>query len=55
MPMPQKLIDCMNHIEICGGRSSYSKTDRDATFMHGKEDSIIKQESSKHTIIFKLE
>ena len=36
--MQHTLIDHMNHIEICGERSSYSKTDRDATFMHGKED-----------------
>lgn len=34
----QKLIDYRKHIEICGGRNSYSKTDHDATFMHGKED-----------------
>ena len=26
------------HLEICGSRNSYSKSDHDATFMHGKED-----------------
>lgn len=34
----QKLTDYTKHIEICGERNSYSKTDHDATFMHGKED-----------------
>lgn len=33
-----KLIAYENHIKICGDRNSYSKTDHDATFMHGKED-----------------
>lgn len=27
-----------NHLQICGNRSSYSKTDTDATFMRMKED-----------------
>ena len=29
-------------IEKCGERNSYSKTDEDATFMHGKEDYYMK-------------
>lgn len=34
----KKLIEYERHLEICGDRNSYSKTDYDATFMHGKED-----------------
>ena len=34
----QKLKQYEEHIKICGSRNSYSKTDHDATFMHGKED-----------------
>ena len=26
------------HLKICGNRNSYSKTDKDATFMRMKED-----------------
>ena len=33
-----KLKQYTNDIHICGNRNSYSKTDRDATFMHMKED-----------------
>lgn len=33
-----KLREYDEHIKICGDRNSYSKTDHDATFMHGKED-----------------
>ena len=33
-----KLEAYVKHLEICGQRNSYSKTDHDATFMHGKED-----------------
>lgn len=33
-----KLEEYENHLIICGERNSYSKTDVDATFMHGKED-----------------
>lgn len=34
----EKLTEYQNHLLICGERNSYSKTDYDATFMHGKED-----------------
>lgn len=34
----EKLEEYQNHLAICGERNSYSKTDHDATFMHGKED-----------------
>ena len=34
----EKLTEYQNHLLICGERNSYSKTDHDATFMHGKED-----------------
>lgn len=34
----EKLTEYKNHLDICGQRNSYSKTDHDATFMHGKED-----------------
>ena len=33
-----KLEEYERHFEILGERNSYSKTDHDATFMHGKED-----------------
>ena len=33
-----KLEEYQKHLSICGERNSYSKTDHDATFMHGKED-----------------
>ena len=33
-----KLEEYEEHLQICGERGSYSKTDHDATFMHGKED-----------------
>ena len=33
-----KLNEYEKHLNICGERNSYSKTDHDATFMHGKED-----------------
>ena len=33
-----KLVEYKEHLRICGERNSYSKTDHDATFMHGKED-----------------
>ena len=33
-----KAIDYSEKIKICGNRNSYSKTDHDATMMHGKED-----------------
>ena len=33
-----KLKEYQTHLNICGERNSYSKTDHDATFMHGKED-----------------
>lgn len=33
-----KLQEYEKHLKICGERNSYSKTDQDATFMHGKED-----------------
>ena len=33
-----KLKQYTNDLHICGERNSYSKTDRDATFMHMKED-----------------
>lgn len=33
-----KLIEYQEKLTICGERNSYSKTDHDATFMHGKED-----------------
>jgi transposase len=33
-----KLKEYQNHLLICGDRNSYSKSDHDATFMHGKED-----------------
>ena len=33
-----KLKEYEEHLRICGDRNSYSKTDHDATFMHGKED-----------------
>lgn len=33
-----KLLEYEEHLRICGDRNSYSKTDHDATFMHGKED-----------------
>ncbi|NLC64906.1 MAG: transposase [Erysipelothrix sp.] len=33
-----KLKEYEKHLEICGSRNSYSKTDHDTTFMHGKED-----------------
>ena len=33
-----KLNEYEKHLEILGERNGYSKTDNDATFMHGKED-----------------
>lgn len=38
MEYKNKLIEYQQHLDICGERNSYSKTDHDATFMHGKED-----------------
>lgn len=34
----EKLKKYTNYLHICGERNSFSKTDRDATFMHMKED-----------------
>lgn len=34
----KKMNEYLEKIEICGERNSYSKTDKDATFMHLKED-----------------
>lgn len=34
----EKLLEYENHLEICGSRNSYSKTDHDATFMNMKYD-----------------
>ena len=34
----KKAVDYSEKIRICGKRNSYSKTDHDATMMHGKED-----------------
>lgn len=34
----KKALDYSEKIRICGKRNSYSKTDHDATMMHGKED-----------------
>lgn len=36
-----KLKEYKQHIEICGDRNSYSKTDHDATFMRMKEDHML--------------
>ena len=36
-----KLKEYTSHIHICGDRSSYSKTDPDATFMRMKEDHML--------------
>ena len=33
-----KMLDYLDKIETCGKRNSYSETDKDATFMHLKED-----------------
>lgn len=33
-----KALEYSEKIKICGNRNSYSKTDHDATMMHGKED-----------------
>lgn len=35
-----KLMECDNHLEVFGGRNSYSKTDPGATFMRMKEDAM---------------
>lgn len=35
-----KLMEYDNHLDILGERNSYSKTDRDATFMRMKEDAM---------------
>lgn len=35
-----KLIEYNHHLNILGQRNSYSKTDKDATFMHMKEDAM---------------
>ena len=35
-----RLQEYDRHLEIMGGRNSYSKTDSDATFMHMKEDAV---------------
>ncbi|MGP1416794.1 IS1182 family transposase [Prevotella fusca] len=35
-----RLQEYDQHLEIMGGRNSYSKTDSDATFMHMKEDAV---------------
>lgn len=40
--MTNKAMEYAEKIEICGDRNSYSKTDNDATFMHGKEDYYMK-------------
>ncbi len=34
----RRMKEYQNSLHICGERGSYSKTDRDATFMHVKED-----------------
>lgn len=36
----EKLAEYDRHLETLGDRNSYSKTDKDATFMHMKEDAI---------------
>ena len=36
--LKEKALEYSEKIEICGTRNSYSKSDHDATFMHGKED-----------------
>ena len=36
----EKLQEYDKHLEILGDRNSYSKTDKDATFMHMKEDAM---------------
>ena len=36
-----RIIEYNNHIDICGERNSYSKTDPDATFMRMKEDHML--------------
>ena len=36
----EKLAEYNQHLETLGDRNSYSKTDKDATFMHMKEDAI---------------
>ena len=36
----EKLAEYNQHIENLGNRNSYSKTDKDATFMHMKEDAM---------------
>lgn len=38
----EKMEKYEQQIRICGDRNSYSKTDHDATFMHGKEDYYMK-------------
>lgn len=40
--MKNKAMEYAEKIELCGERNSYSKTDVDATFMHGKEDYYMK-------------
>lgn len=40
--MVNKAMEYTEKIELCGNRNSYSKTDVDATFMHGKEDYYMK-------------
>lgn len=35
-----KLEEYQNHLDVLGERSSYSKTDRKATFMRMKEDAM---------------
>ena len=40
--MTYKAMEYAEKIEKCGNRNSYSKTDEDATFMHGKEDYYMK-------------
>lgn len=40
--MKNKAMEYADKIQICGNRNSYSKTDTDATFMHGKEDYYMK-------------
>ena len=40
--LTNKAFEYAEKIAICGKRNSYSKTDHDATFMHGKEDYYMK-------------
>ena len=37
----EKLAEYNRNMEILGDRNSYSKTDKDATFMHMKEDAMV--------------